>query len=56
MRYYVWYSPEIDVIVLQCIMESCRIGFEWDAKDLYEHLNHPGIKIDHFQWIPLGEL
>ncbi len=57
MRQYAWYSPEINVIALQSIMEDCHISFEWGADDAYEHLRYlDGTSVDDFLWIPLGEL
>ena len=57
MRHYSWYSPEIDVIVLQIIMEDCYISFEWGMMDMYENLDYDaGIGIDSYLWIPLGEV
>ena len=57
MRHYAWYSPEINVIVLQIIMEDCYLTFEWDIGDMIEHLDYEkDIGIDSYSWIPLGEL
>ena len=58
MRQYAWYSPEINVIVLQSIMEDCYICFEWDHPDMCEHLNldNEFKEINDFSWIPLGEI
>ncbi len=50
MRQYAWYSPELDVIVLQTIMENCY---------MYEVTLRFGTKIepmDQFLWSPLGEI
>ncbi len=58
MRQYAWYSPEFNVIILQCIMEDCVISFEWDSLDLYE-VKIMSDEIDpawSTGWIPLGEL
>lgn len=58
MRQFAWYSPELDVIMLQSIMEDCYIMFEWDGGDL--HHVQQGYDIiepsDHFLWMPLGEV
>lgn len=55
MRQYVWYSPEINVIIFQTIMEDCIIVFEWGYSDMYKHLNET-TEVSDFLWIPLGEL
>ena len=57
MRHYAWYSPEIDVIIFQIIMEGCYIAFEWSHFGMAEHLNFDNdIGVDAYLWIPLGEL
>ena len=57
MRQYAWYSPGLDTIVLQTIMDSCVINFEWDPEVLvimYQYgINNP---MKNTGWIPLGEL
>ena len=57
MRQYAWYSPELNVIVLHCIMEDCWIAFEWASEDLWEMALHlvPDPMIETL-WLPLGEL
>lgn len=59
MRRFVWYSPNLDVIVFQCIMPECLISFEWAPEDsaalekMYpEHPESMMLGV----WIPLGEL
>lgn len=54
MRQFAWYSPEINVIILQTFMEGCDIAFEWDLVDMIDHLQ--GAYVWDFLWIPLGEL
>ena len=58
MRQYAWYSPEINVIVFQDIMEGYYIVFEWKHSDMCEHLNLESEckEVDDFLWMPLGEL
>ena len=58
MRHYAWYSPEINVIVFQAILEDCYIVFEWDHLDICTHLNLKGEfkEMEDYLWIPLGEL
>lgn len=62
MRQYAWYSPELDVIIFQTIMEDCYISFEWDWFDMNAVMTVDGkfngeIKpIEQGTWIPLGEL
>lgn len=62
MRYYAWYAPQENVIVLQTIMEDCYIAFEWDHQDLYDVMSARGIVLtdDDPLWttllVPLGEL
>lgn len=59
MRQYAWYSPEFNVIILQCIMEDCVISFEWDLYDMYVVKVGLGCSEDPLRltsWIPLGEL
>jgi hypothetical protein len=59
MRQYAWYSPELDVIVLQYIIEDCYIAFEWDIQDLWLHRHCMDTGIDPMHnhlWTPLGEL
>jgi hypothetical protein len=58
MRQYAWYSPELNVIVLQSIMEDCYIVFEWDNCDLYLQFNgnFDDDPMGRSLWIPLGEL
>lgn len=62
-RKYVWYNPEYDWIVLQTIMEDCRISFEWDIGDLQEAIEIFGLEfcrdrdpISETAWMPIGEL
>lgn len=58
MREYVWYSPEIDAIVFQTIMENCTISFEWSHENLYiEYTKDPDVDpMSRNLWVPLGEL
>lgn len=66
MRQYAWYSPEIDTIVLQTIMEGCTIAFEWSFYNMSEEIFNrltsaieEDSKLDPLQiylWFPLGEL
>ena len=59
MRQYAWYSPEMNAIVLQSIMEDCRIVFEWDYNDFYVLYSPYEDDIDPMEltlWFPLGEL
>jgi hypothetical protein len=59
MREYAWYSPELDIITFQSIMESCTIVFEFNFNDLVEiHniLENAEDPIQQTMWIPLGEL
>ena len=59
MRKFAWYSPELNVIVLQMITEDCEIAFEWGNFDFYEAFrkNHCQEDImDMALWTPLGEL
>lgn len=59
MRQYAWYSPELDVIVLQTIRDGwCRTTFEWYWYDLADvrvmgSLEDP---MQRYLWLPLGEL
>jgi hypothetical protein len=59
VRQYAWYSPELNVIALQSIMEDCHIMFEWDSGDMYYAQLALGIgsdPMDEVLWIALGEL
>ena len=57
MREYVWYSPEIDVIVFQSIIKNYYINFEWKHSDMCDWLDwDANVEIDSYLWIPLGEL
>ena len=57
MREYVWYSPEIDVIVFQSIIKNYYINFEWKHSDMCDWLDwDASVEIDSYLWIPLGEL
>ena len=59
MRLYAWYSPELDVIVLQTIMQDCHICFEWSYNDLSELCEFYDKDEDPIQahlWMPLGEI
>ena len=59
MRQYVWYSPEYNWIVFQCIMDDCYISFEWDIFDMHEAATLWGLDCEPLSkttWIPLGEL
>jgi len=59
VRRFAWYSPELNAVVLQTIMEGCRIVFEWDwpdalsAGEMFGPDNDP---MTETLWIPLGEL
>ena len=62
MRQYAWYSPELDVIILQCIIsDDFAICFGWDDVDMHEatwRFPFDG-ETDLSQkvlWMPLGEL
>lgn len=58
MRQYAWYSPDLNVIVLQTILGGCNIAFEWDWMDIAEIVRgRRGCDAMEFGvWIPLGEL
>ena len=59
MRQYLWYSPELNIIVFQSIMPECHIAFEWDFADMYGvqwAYNLEEDPMSRFLWIPLGEL
>ncbi len=64
MRQYAWYSPEIDTIILQTIVDDCYIAFEWDWTDMidateYAELNYATLRNDlteYFLWFPIGEI
>lgn len=59
MRQYAWYSPEFNVIILQCIVEDREICFEWDWWDICKLKVMAGEIEDPMRltgWIPLGEL
>lgn len=66
MTQYAWYSPALDVIVLQTFMEECYISFEWSPLDLHNMMTiatELGLDTDTFNpmqyagaWYPLGEL
>lgn len=59
MRQYAWYSPELDVLVLQTIMEDCHIAFEWDWSNMSAIASWNVTVEDPMlltAWMPLGEL
>lgn len=59
MRQYAWYSPAKNIILLQSIMEECKISFEWGHEDMGKHLQEYGYEVDPLEGIllvPLGEL
>ncbi len=59
MRHYVWYSPEFDIIALQCFREDCHIVFEWSPLDAVEMYYRFGLEVEIAQttiWVPIGEL
>lgn len=58
MRQYAWYSPELDVIVLQSIMNECYIAFEWSPHDMWGLYDDCGNQdpMDCYLWMPMGEL
>jgi len=59
MRQFAWYSPELNVIVMQLIMEECYISFEWDHCDICEVALSIGLEVEpmgKFLWLPLGEI
>jgi len=62
-REYAFYCPELDCIVIQVIMERCRVAFEFDWKDLAEFqmaMRRQGIitddPLDVLFLMPLGEV
>lgn len=57
-RKYLWYSPEIDALVVQIIMSECSINFEWGPQDLYEQYQKHGhdYLMSTTVWIPIGEI
>lgn len=57
MRKYVWYSPELDEIVIQIVSDDCVICFEWSHLALC-HLGLIGVRspMQEYLWMPLGEL
>lgn len=64
MRQFAWYSPELDIIILQYIMENFCIAFEWSWEDAYDlRVKYPDLMLSDeidisqsFLWMPLGEL
>lgn len=59
MRQFAWYSPELNMIILQSIMEGCQISFEWDWENMiYIHKKYGIIEepMETFGFIALGEL
>ena len=62
MRSYIWYSPELDIFVLQQIMTDCYITFEWESHDMYKTCKEYGLyeqnedPLTLFSWVPMGEL
>lgn len=58
MRQYAWYSPELNVIVLQSITDGCRIAFEWGWHDVakLQSLESKEDPMQRYLWLPLGEL
>lgn len=54
----VWYSPEINVLVISRMLSPNRQLVEWDYKDMFE----TGIKyttdkdlVEYFDWTYIGE-
>lgn len=60
MRLFAWYSPELDTIIIQWIMDECYIGFEWSPFDMHEAQQILGDReiepSEQFLWVPIGEL
>ena len=59
MRQFAWYSPELDVIVLQSLFEGCELHFQWGNLDFYEAFRRNNFQEDMMEmtlWVPLGEL
>jgi hypothetical protein len=59
-KQYIWFSPELNVFVLQTVMEgTCGMHFEWDNLDLILACKYFDMRFDpisQFLWMPLGEL
>jgi len=55
---YAWYSPDLDVIVLQTFIDGCAVSFEWDWTQMVEalHVCSDEDPMNRGLWIPLGEL
>ena len=58
MRQFAWYSPELELIILQTIMDDCTISFECDINDIGEAINYFGgeFSVSDCLWMPLGEI
>lgn len=57
MRQYAWYCLDWDAIVLQIIMEDCRIAFEWGHEDLIYASKQGTVEpTSYCTFIPLGEI
>lgn len=59
MTGFVWYSPEINAVVIQWFFEDCEICFEWGQGQLYEQAKKFKYEVDPTQttlWFPLGML
>lgn len=56
-RVCAWYSPELDAIVFQQIIDECEICFEWSWKDCFElNINWDCDPMQEYVWIYLGEV
>lgn len=53
MRQFAWYSPELDVIVLQSFMQDCYINFEWGLENMDVYYSGA---TEQTLWMPLGEI
>lgn len=58
MRQYAWYSPELDVIALQTIIEDREVVFEFDCNDAVSLLTnlYGEDPMQQTLWFPLGEV
>lgn len=53
MRQFVWYSPNLNKIVIQCVANNCLMWFE-DENGPSRHVSSAG---EHqLLWLILGEL
>ena len=56
MRMCAWYSPKLDVIVIQTLTDSCNLNFELSWEDCFDILLELKDPMQVYLWIFLGEL